>query len=578
MVGDVFTNLDGSCNIGIWQVTAVSGTAVTIKLLFCNKTVSNINSTLKNVENALNTIAPIKNDPTKTVINGGKIDTGTITANSIATNAITSAKIIASAVTTSKIAANAIIADKIAANAVTADKISVKTLSAINANLGTITAGSLSAVSINNGKGTFRVDANGNMTAKSASITGTIQSNNPNTLFSIEMNDGYLKINGTKNSKSIKIGEIGGYKPINEQTSNYDTMTIACKYGDGISFDFYSSTDNVYHPKYIINNGRNPDNYIESHIWYGSERHNSLAIFRDLIIDRSNKGTMTLFSSQNSKSLTFSTGTIDAKDSWSTNGQSYIINNGENPNGITNRHIWYGSEYHGGIAQFGNYVDIFGSALRFYTTQGSVHPDNGRNFVGQIFGGYSTKGIYNLNIGGDVGDALILSIKEGNSNGSYVTYIAMKEQGLKQKIEFEQPTYIYDLHLGKSAAIDSDRRLKKDITSLNINKSSEFIYSLNPVSYKYKENNSDRFHHGLIAQELKQSMGNDDWGVYIDNSFNKSSSYPMLGICYEELIADIIATLQSQNNRINFLEKQIPQLQNQILQLQNQLNNINGGK
>ena len=172
VVGDVFTNLDGSCNIGIWQVTAVSGTAVTIKLLFCNTTVSNINSTLKNVKSALNAIAPINNDPTKTVINGGKIATGTITANSIAANAITSAKIIANAVTTSKIATNAIIADKIAANAVTADKISVKTLSAINANLGTITAGSLSAVSINNGKGTFIVNADGGVVASNLQITG----------------------------------------------------------------------------------------------------------------------------------------------------------------------------------------------------------------------------------------------------------------------------------------------------------------------------------------------------------------------------------------------------------------------
>ena len=172
VIGDVFTNLDGSCNIGTWQVTVINKTVVTIKLLFCNTTVSDINDTLKNVKSALNAIAPINNNPAKTVINGGKIATGTITANSIAANAITSAKIAANAVTSAKIAANAVTAAKIAANAVTADKISVKTLSAINANLGTITAGSLSAVSINNGNGTFTVNADGGVVASNLRITG----------------------------------------------------------------------------------------------------------------------------------------------------------------------------------------------------------------------------------------------------------------------------------------------------------------------------------------------------------------------------------------------------------------------
>lgn len=56
-----------------------------------------------------------------TLIDGGKIYTGTVTADAIAANAVTTAKL--------------------AANAVTADKLSVSSLSAITANLGTVTAG-----------------------------------------------------------------------------------------------------------------------------------------------------------------------------------------------------------------------------------------------------------------------------------------------------------------------------------------------------------------------------------------------------------------------------------------------------
>ena len=110
----------------------------------------------------------------------------------------------------------------------------------------------------------------------------------------------------------------------------------------------------------------------------------------------------------------------------------------------------------------------------------------------------------------------------------------------------------------------SDKNAKSDITSLDILKTSEFIYSLNPVKYKYKNGTSDRFHHGLIAQEVKESMGENDWGVYIDfnvkneknKTFETSLKYP-LALRYEELIADLIATIQSQNNRIKALETAI---------------------
>lgn len=58
-------------------------------------------------------------------------------------------------------------------------------------------------------------------------------------------------------------------------------------------------------------------------------------------------------------------------------------------------------------------------------------------------------------------------------------------------------------------------------------------------------------------------MGNDDWGVYVDKAINGIKLYNgdheeinigKLGIRYEELIADIIATCQSLNNRVKELE------------------------
>lgn len=103
--------------------------------------------------------------------------------------------------------------------------------------------------------------------------------------------------------------------------------------------------------------------------------------------------------------------------------------------------------------------------------------------------------------------------------------------------------------------VASDADIKKDIIPLNLDQSSNFIYSLNPVSYKYVDNTSNRNHHGLIAQEVKQSM-TDDWGVYCDTNINTGQKGGK-AIRYDELIADLIATVQSQNKRLLRLEAMV---------------------
>lgn len=101
----------------------------------------------------------------------------------------------------------------------------------------------------------------------------------------------------------------------------------------------------------------------------------------------------------------------------------------------------------------------------------------------------------------------------------------------------------------------SDKELKKDIESLGA-ESSDFIYSLRPVKYRFKDNQSERYHHGLIAQEVKESMGDDDWGLYVDKNLETGESGGK-ALRYEELIADLVATVQSQNERIKELENKL---------------------
>ncbi len=100
----------------------------------------------------------------QTIIIGGHINTTLIEAYAITANMIA-----AGAITADKIDAGAITADKIQTGCITADKIQTETITT----LGAITAGSF-----NIGSGKFVVTANGDLTATSATISGTVTASN----------------------------------------------------------------------------------------------------------------------------------------------------------------------------------------------------------------------------------------------------------------------------------------------------------------------------------------------------------------------------------------------------------------
>lgn len=103
----------------------------------------------------------------------------------------------------------------------------------------------------------------------------------------------------------------------------------------------------------------------------------------------------------------------------------------------------------------------------------------------------------------------------------------------------------------------SDKRLKKNIKPLT--DSEEFIYSLKPVEYQFRKDKDGKKHHGLIAQELQKVNKDEEWNVTPLMPDGKH-----YGICYEELIADLIKTVQSQNERIKELEERLERLEEKI--------------
>ena len=112
-------------------------------------------------------------------------------------------------------------------------------------------------------------------------------------------------------------------------------------------------------------------------------------------------------------------------------------------------------------------------------------------------------------------------------------------------------------YFASSPVIGSDKEIKNSVEELDAEVCAKFIYSLKPSKYKYNGGTSDRFHHGFIAQEVKECMGEMDWGVYVDTSVNGDTEHNKKMLRYEELIADMVATIQLQNRQITKLEERL---------------------
>lgn len=107
---------------------------------------------------------------------------------------------------------------------------------------------------------------------------------------------------------------------------------------------------------------------------------------------------------------------------------------------------------------------------------------------------------------------------------------------------------------GGSTQFVSDRRKKRDIKDLVVDKAKSFIMALKPVKYRFIKgiSKSNRYHHGFIAQDVKEAMGGDDWGIYCED---KETDF--IGLRYDEIIADLVALVQDQEERIKALERAI---------------------
>ena len=101
----------------------------------------------------------------------------------------------------------------------------------------------------------------------------------------------------------------------------------------------------------------------------------------------------------------------------------------------------------------------------------------------------------------------------------------------------------------------SDKRLKHGIESLDREKSAALIQSLRPCRFIYNYDAAGHYRHGLIAQEVLNAVGNEDWAICSENPDPNGNVYYSLD--KTELIADLIATVQLQQEEIEELKKKV---------------------
>lgn len=239
--------------------------------------------------------------------------------------------------------------------------------------------------------------------------------------------------------------------------------------------------------------------------------------------------------------------------------------------GTLNGHLYLSRNYtlYMGLPSNGNQIPVLSSSEGdiFYLGRGSWE-----NGVGRV---YVMGRLLNLESKGN------LVITTGQNN------CFMPE--LDNSTYLGASTYRWkSLHAATGTIQTSDRNAKNSIENLSEDLISKFILSLKPVRFKFNDNDSNRYHWGLISQDIEETMialGMDskDFAGFIKSPKTKlnddgeeeivDGEYTY-SLRYDEFIAPIIKFLQYQQNKINEFEKQITQNQEQIAQLTDSMHKL----
>jgi hypothetical protein len=118
-----------------------------------------------------------------------------------------------------------------------------------------------------------------------------------------------------------------------------------------------------------------------------------------------------------------------------------------------------------------------------------------------------------------------------------------------------------DIYATNGTIQTSDANDKTNIENTDLGLS--FVSQLTPRKYKYVDGESNRTHYGLIAQEVKSVLDNNnidtsDFAAYVEGEIldisNQGTGEYKLGLRYSEFISILIKSIQQLEERIKQLE------------------------
>lgn len=184
----------------------------------------------------------------------------------------------------------------------------------------------------------------------------------------------------------------------------------------------------------------------------------------------------------------------------------------------------------------------------YYAINAAQDPHGGMDFTGYGFrhyfdgdtyceGTYKTACGYGWGGQGDEDDPIVYTaasvrIEEWDGHGHFYAAASMSTGGNCYASDF--------INL-------SDERAKQNITPIEPSHAHALIMGLKPVSFEFKKN-PEKVHHGFIAQDVIPLVPEDSAVI-------NETPDGMLGLAYTDFIADLVAVIQEQEERITELER-----------------------
>ena len=164
-----------------------------------------------------------------------------------------------------------------------------------------------------------------------------------------------------------------------------------------------------------------------------------------------------------------------------------------------------------------------------------------------------------------ISNKLFIGTKEINSNNHKpevgITIFAQDNQNSDDSELTTRGQLIGSWYTSSGITVTSSRNKKHDIEELD-NRYSTLLDNLKPVRFKYNDGVSNRYHTGLILDEMKDAMDtaqidSSEFAAYCIQDKETGDG----GIRYEELIALLIKEVQSLKTQVNVLTEKLNKLE-----------------